>query len=1330
MESPETDKRGMQKRPRGGGFGNRCDVIKNLNKLNAFIITLRLLHDTMDGSDPTPLYRKEYDLLTLERRREILERIGSEHQMSIVGFRRFERWGVYTFTAVFERDGSEFVFVPGDEVTLGWKGEFSDLEATTRFQIQMALRDHGYDGDPAEIMGRLILGPRDAVIPPMLVETRPRNVEADPASVPDIVEEGFSVPTSDEWEYLCGGGTTTLFPWGDRFDSDTVARMFPEGGPSMEGRPNFFGLTIGTDPFRPEIVMSDRPLFRGGDFGGSILSGYGPVMGHLPVCPHFKPVAYYPEGKVPSSFPIRRIIRLDTPDKRQMKAELPEQKEDTDPSEEGGDTFRDPRPFPSNHRFLGSIAADPSVPATFTVTAQTVLRGLTYWIPAGEWSLEELAGQLRSRADTVASIAEKAGYRMTGPVVDSVRQAFADIIGFYHIPVDLDDVLAGDAWHPSDDAVMGYESPDRRIVSDVVRQCEAWNAEGKHQRIAERIESLPESVRTPELTSILARAYNNLGGPEDTAPYLKAISLLESVRDSMEDDFLWNYRMGYAYQMMDLEPMALPYLERAYELSPDDEENGQLLDWCNGALAVPRFHRTFRERAELTWKRFADEMPEIERLLSHPLTDGIRDELISKVEDILTTTFGDVSFEIGYNGSKYELVISPEGDPVRLFEIVELIRRAPETVTGGWDLTAGNRRIAGFEQQLGDTSVCASDVDVAIERTGGRVRLTMHCAKLDHALESDQEAVWMIISSLMERAIGEVPAMSVLDGFDVVSQPPEGDVVRLSELRSVLMDMGFNMEIDAAGSLSRYSSYELEPYPDPDADWRADVYAGSTRCANLVAGYLKGDDKWVDMLHADGAAAGFFIYPLDPFEGEDRSRRILDFRDKAERRITEDAGTDSVEFVGGATGLRYGYIDFIAWDLERVLGAAETFFRDSEVDWASFHSFRRVAMSSSIFDRRVPEPPASPILTDDDVTRFESYVGDVDGMYGSMLEDLIDTVNSGIRDGRFTARQAMADLDVALWYSYACLNIGDYEHHWQAARWMRASEHNASGCGTWFYRYSCALMYCGRLDEAREYAERGILEEPGYPWIWLHTAKLRAHFGDAEGAFDAIARGLEIVPDDYEFRVLKEEVDAGLDLDNFEYHWIDPGADAVLQAGEDPNGEARRLIIDCILTDPEGAERFRTMFDPIEGTWQEDAPYCSFEIMSDDVRIDVVFRTNVAAVSKFDASWMSELKTRINSGKWNSLARMMRERDPLFRGQGTLKSVLVDGYRTVTLVYGLPSGRMEEVTLDEGWEPVLETGRYRCRIIPIPGVCILIRAPQPEVLLRKIGHPSVFVHPP
>ena len=72
-------------------------------------------------------------------------------------------------------------------------------------------------------------------------------------------------------------------------------------------------------------------------------------------------------------------------------------------------------------------------------------------------------------------------------------------------------------------------------------------------------------------------------------------------------------------------------------------------------------------------------------------------------------------------------------------------------------------------------------------------------------------------------------------------------------------------------------------------------------------------------------------------------------------------------------------------------------------------------------------------------------------------------------------------MQIALWYAFACLNLDDYIHYYQAAQWMKDSEKNAAGCATWYYRYSVALMYCGRLEEALEYAERGAQEEPELP---------------------------------------------------------------------------------------------------------------------------------------------------------------------------------------------------------------------------------------------------------
>ena len=122
---------------------------------------------------------------------------------------------------------------------------------------------------------------------------------------------------------------------------------------------------------------------------------------------------------------------------------------------------------------------------------------------------------------------------------------------------------------------------------------------------------------------------------------------------------------------------------------------------------------------------------------------------------------------------------------------------------------------------------------------------------------------------------------------------------------------------------------------------------------------------------------------------------------------------------------------------------------------------------------------------------------------------------------------------------------------------MKDSEKNAGGCATWYYRYSVALMYCSRLEEALDYAEQGIKEEPDYPWIWLQVGKLRAHFGNKTGALEAVEHGLALEPGDYEFLTLKSEIEADEPLERMEYHWINPDADQTLQQGLDEDADEK-----------------------------------------------------------------------------------------------------------------------------------------------------------------------------
>ncbi|GEM_PF-695924 len=110
-----------------------------------------------------------------------------------------------------------------------------------------------------------------------------------------MAQDGFRLPTGDEWERLCGGGATTLWRWGDhapvalgtpgtvsdearrwRQDANLQPGSFgrfqrvPEALDTtwnLHRRPNASGLYIAYDTYQNELV-AELDQTRGGDGGG------------------------------------------------------------------------------------------------------------------------------------------------------------------------------------------------------------------------------------------------------------------------------------------------------------------------------------------------------------------------------------------------------------------------------------------------------------------------------------------------------------------------------------------------------------------------------------------------------------------------------------------------------------------------------------------------------------------------------------------------------------------------------------------------------------------------------------------------------------------------------------------------------------------------------------------------------------------------------------------------------------------------------------------------------------------------------------------------------
>ena len=293
------------------------------------------------------LFRPQFNQMETTEKQALMESLAARYNMTFLGLHTFDRWGQNCTTGIFKKDGREFVFVPGDTVTLGWEQFAVGLNQESWEELEYLFREWEMEQDPVELIGESMAPVRQVAIGPMLAGRELEEINWEPVKLEDprlrsewledfrqfaltdrdsltlagrarferdgdswqvslyhevdyldfqnrLQKQGFSLPTADEWAYLCGGGCRTLFPWGDGLDYSMRLRWFEdmdedENRPYDMEEPNFFGLSIAYDPYMREVVQADRLTTCGGDGGCNICGGLGPFLGFLPCSPHCKP---------------------------------------------------------------------------------------------------------------------------------------------------------------------------------------------------------------------------------------------------------------------------------------------------------------------------------------------------------------------------------------------------------------------------------------------------------------------------------------------------------------------------------------------------------------------------------------------------------------------------------------------------------------------------------------------------------------------------------------------------------------------------------------------------------------------------------------------------------------------------------------------------------------------------------------------------------------------------------------------------------------------------------------------------------------------------------
>jgi hypothetical protein len=264
----------------------------------------------------------------------------------------------------YEYAGAVFSLLPGGKATLGfsgdWKPSAEELNSWKETQEEYELPG----SCPAEFITTVTTPLRTVEIPPLLVEVKFQNfqwvslanddpllerVRDNPAVcdgqafsdgrrtikvtrgsdgsllgfshreqelsysqiIADFTGQGFRLPSADEWEYACAGGSRTLFHWGDHVPCDWYPVDPPQRGWNRHREPNGFGLSIASNPYELEL-LSEPGVSRGGDGGCNVCGGVGFFMGWLPLASSWKD-GYPYDASEPldlGNYFVRRVLEL------------------------------------------------------------------------------------------------------------------------------------------------------------------------------------------------------------------------------------------------------------------------------------------------------------------------------------------------------------------------------------------------------------------------------------------------------------------------------------------------------------------------------------------------------------------------------------------------------------------------------------------------------------------------------------------------------------------------------------------------------------------------------------------------------------------------------------------------------------------------------------------------------------------------------------------------------------------------------------------------------------------------------------------------------------
>ena len=480
----------------------------------------------------------------------------------------------------------------------------------------------------------------------------------------------------------------------------------------------------------------------------------------------------------------------------------------------------------------------------------------------------------------------------------------------------------------------------------VLKHLRALDLRGNLDEIIRRLEAVPKEKFTPLYAFELARAIANRSesGRDDLK---RALALLEGLDDRTEGRWETLFCRAFLNLRLGQRRAALKCFKACAGIRPDDEVVDFFVEVCKRGLSQPTIEKPFRVRADEVWAALEAQATELEDAFDS-VTDA--DEVEKRLAAILEPVSASWwRLDVSAEDDRIKVEISPNGWRLECFPILEFLRRVPESLADRWTFTAGRARRddTSFETFMaGNEVLSADDVLIWPEPHEGMWRLLVYIEDFKGTEERARIECFQAVRALIDRTVGEAARLRRADAITLVPKAPSGEGLTLSEFREFLFEKAPECR---RMTLKDYAwlphEYGMRPDTRPGAPLLADVTEGITHCPPL--GYLYGQGKSIgmDALGAAGACAGFlFLDVKDDAEGlAPKKDRRIKARKTLEARL-RGLGDGYLDVVGYASGVRYEYLQFIAWDLSAVLECASAAFEElDDVVEAGFHTYLRDA---------------------------------------------------------------------------------------------------------------------------------------------------------------------------------------------------------------------------------------------------------------------------------------------------------------------------------------------------------------------------------------------------